>query len=152
MTTKKKIAILTTLSTRNFPRLGSISGARSGRARGALPRRSERRAEIAQRPVRQSRKRGDLRRRLLEDRAGRGVLAAQAEAVPQVAQDAPHRVRLATRPETGAQALHPSLEIDHRPLELPVAARRQRHVGAIDRRALPPVDDDQGLQLLVQAL
>src|SRR5216117_3934823 len=111
MTTKKKIAILTTLSTRNFPRLGSISGARSGRARGALPRRSERRAEIAQRPVRQPRKRGDLRRRVLENRPRGGELAGQTEAVPQVAQDAPDRVGLALRPETGAQALHPSLEI-----------------------------------------
>src|SRR5436190_11759804 len=122
MTTKKKRAILTALSTRTCLRLGSISGARSGRPHGAFPRRSERCAEIPQRPVRQPRECRDLRRRVLEDRPGGGVLAAQAEAVPQVAEDAPDRVRLAMRPETGAQALHTPLEIDPRPLELPVAA------------------------------
>src|SRR5207245_8785500 len=105
MTTKKKRAILTALSTRNCPRLGSISGARGGRPRGALPRRREWRAEIAQRPVGQPRERRDLRRRVLEDRPGRGVLAGQTKAVPQVAQDAPARGRLAMRPQTGAQAL-----------------------------------------------
>src|SRR2546428_12840235 len=119
MTTKKKRAILTALSTRNCPRLGSISGAGSGRTRGALPRRHERRAEIAQRRVGQPRESRDIRRRLVEDRPGRGVLARQAEAVPQVAQNAPDRVGLSMRPETGAQALHAPLEIDHRPLELP---------------------------------
>src|SRR6266571_4272606 len=116
--TKKKRAILTALSTRTCATMRSISGARSGRPRGAFLRRSERCAEIPQRPVGQPRERRDLRRRVLEDRPGGGVLAAQAEAVPQVAEDAPDRVRLAMRPETGAQALHAPLEIDQRPLEL----------------------------------
>src|SRR6266704_2592687 len=117
--TKKKRAILTALSTRTRATMGSISGTR------------ERRAEIAQRPVRQPAEGGDLRRGVLEDRPGCGVLAGQAEAVPQVAQDAPDRVGFAERPQTGAQALHAPLEIDHRPLELAVAAGRQRHVGAL---------------------
>src|SRR5258706_14850560 len=137
-TTKKNRAILTVPSTRTREAAGSMSGPRPGGARGAGRDGAwDRRAEIPQRAEGQPRERGDLRADLVEGGPGRGVLARQAEAAPQLAQDAPGGVGLSPRPDRGAQPLRAPLEVDHRPFELAIPARRNRHMGAIHRRALP---------------